>query len=499
MSNTNYKKLIFDLKETKKNISKLKRVGLKRELSSKKDNIIKEHLENLYLNVSRIINEQCFKIKPAKEKFFTTIGIEYTFLKKINSKKNEHEISKALTDNSDKRQPWNKRVHKDGEDVVEFPSPVHKNWNDLLNTYRKIVSKAKKEGLLLRRSDCGSGGGHIHMGLPKQWSTEFRLRFLKNFYMDISFRPYLNWIFNEPIDDENANSFLTQEKSFSIIFDMHDNAYSNPCINLNVLSGIGSKNFAVRYVSKYDTIELRFFDMMRDEKTLEDYVEFANAYFVYIYNLTEDFYYDGYSLSDLSDNKMENLKNSLNKFRNKKYTIKEFENFLNELNLNIKNYKKYIKINYEKRLWFRKIGYVKMDYDMIKDNWPKDTNVLNTTELGFQEPGSGYNFSGHFTNSNAASSFITPTTNTRHTRLVSSVMPIDFSQSCSAISEENSQINSVEEREIALEINNLEQFSDNLDVVQKLKKISDIIAQELILNIHSTPSNGTKIKITATW
>jgi len=355
------------VKKLSKELKKIKseKGGLTTSLSTG----ARKRLADIVANIDHSVKDSPLSWIPAKEKLFTTIGIEYTFLKKKKVKMTEEEIVKKIIALSDKRQPWNKKVHQDGINVIEFASPAHKTWKDLLNTYRVTVATAKKVGLATKRHDEGSGGGHIHLGIPKHWHTTFRLKFLKVLYLDLSSRPYLNWIFNEPIDDKNASSLLSSRDGIKLLKKLEHKTY----INLNDVENISGKNFGVRYDGDYDTVEFRIFDMVESEQMLEEYIEFVNAYFRYIYNIVKNNYYSieyGISYYNVSNK-------SLDKYREKKIVVADFNKLLKELGLNPSKYKKYITKNYDARIKLSQSCGVKMDYDSLAEI---DLSTINAEE-----------------------------------------------------------------------------------------------------------------------
>lgn len=365
-----------------KELNKLKKIKGSKKISKNLKNDLTRQIERLSQHVESSLKNHALNCIPVAEKMFTTMGLEYTFLRPKDLPMSHGDVIKKLTAMSDKRQGWNKKFHQDGEDVVECAGPVHNNWNELITYYRQISGNATKLGLTTKNDVSGSGGCHIHMGIPKNWKTDFRLRFLRTLFLDITARPYLNWIFNESIDHHNANSLLTSEAGVKFILQTYGGEDINPRVfesdhsygrgtnhmNFDLMQSVNSKSYAVRYDSEYDTMEFRIFDMVDNEGMLEDYVEFANAYFRYIYYKTKE--YDGNSFPRFSYFGLD--KKCYEQFKDPKIVIQDFNELINQLGLNPANYKKYIKMNYMERLELAKVGDVKMDYDIIENNpWPK--------------------------------------------------------------------------------------------------------------------------------
>jgi len=527
MPTKNYPLIKKRISEIQKELKVLSKKGIKKEVPEYISREMQDNISYLGTQIYNFKNSKAFNFHSIKEKFFTTIGIEYTFLKRFNSKEKEVDICNKLIKLSDKRQTWNKQVHGDGIDVIEFASPVHKNWKDMLENYRNTVKLAKDSGLVLKRKDCGSGGGHIHMGLPKAWTLDFKLRFLKVFYADINLRPYLNWVFNESIDDGNASSMFTDYNGAKFMMTLFEPRYfsseqiyrDSQYIDFNTMHNLSTKNFALRYDNEFDTVELRIFDMMENEKMLEDYVEFANAYFRFIYYLTLRGYswntetceidlFKEYTPEDYK--KPFSIPNTLfDRFKNKKKTIERFEKFLDILGLDKKKYRKYIKKNYEERLKLSKVGDVKMDYDTIKSFvWPERVFV-NSEE----------NVDGKYDNLNSASDHsedIVVNIRANNQEDISIEAFEAFNEVTTSDSLESSEVadnnSSGEVFSERLEVrpalnsnqtlttsNELTTLSGVQDPLRRIRVLSRIIAEDLLKKMEETPRNGQKITISTTW
>ena len=201
------------------------------------------------------------------------------------------------------------------ETAVEIPSPVFNTLTECRTFYDRMMAIVNKYPLVDHREDCYSGGGHIHWGLPTSWTSEFKIRFLLNLFIDVTNRPYLNWVFNEYCDTLSAENFMSQHDNcvFSSMSKLRcwlkgktppkeNGYYSAP--KLTEATFDCQKGFAIRYDDGHDcqedhmadgnvvaggisTIEFRFFDAKRSWKEVEDHVIFANAYLNHILDLTE--------------------------------------------------------------------------------------------------------------------------------------------------------------------------------------------------------------------
>ncbi len=516
MKTNNISTINDSLKKINKDIKAISRKGILRDVPKKTSDLFKRNVEDISHSIERVVNTSIPNLISAKEKFATTFGVEYTFLQRFNSKKNDNEIADKIIKGADKRQPWNKKVHTDGLHVIEFASPVHKNWQDMLKNYRIIKSHARKNHLLYKRSDCTGGGAHIHMGLPRKWSTEFKLQFLRNFYVDISLRPYLNWFFNDTIDDINANSMFTSDSGSKTIMQIIDPSYFNVelqqarpawLIDLALLSELSTKDYACRYDSEFETLELRIFKMVENEKMLEDYVEFANAYFRYIYNFTKNNYYSqDYEIefhkeyAGEKQNYFLQIPNTIfDRFKSKKYTIKRFNDFIEQIGLKSFKYKKYIK-NYEARLECYKNKEVKMDFDMTKSfEWPNRTysgKKVNDGGIEFKSSATG-SISGE-SNEYQDTPANTENNNYQDTSVNIEIPPSIFDGDCE-ISEATvtetvrESLGSAEQSISQSSLN--ETRIQTEDPVQKLGMITRMLSGEVISKLTSTPRSGARITI----
>lgn len=521
MKSNNISIINDSLKKINKDIKAISRKGILRHVPKKTSESFKNNVANISSSIESFVNTTMPNLISAKEKFITTFGVEYTFLQRFNSKKSDSEISEKIIKGADKRQVWNKKVHADGEHVIEFASPVHKNWQDMLKHYRIIKNHARKNHLVYKRGDCTGGGAHIHMGLPKKWSTEFKLQFLKNFYVDIALRPYLNWFFNDTLDDINASSMFTSHSGSRTIMKIIDPSYFNVkdqqarsawLIDLALLSDLSTKDYACRYDSEFETIELRIFKMVENEKMLEDYVEFANAYFRYIYNYTKNNYYS-YSYDHEINLQKEysvektnwflQIPNTLfDRFKSKKYTIKRFNEFVEQIGLKSYKYKKYIK-NYEARLSCYKNKEVKMDFDMTKDfPWPSRTysGEKQSGGIEFKNSSSDLGDVGNEENQdtsinidaspdlflNGDSIEISEDTITETVREAVNEVVSEVGGEEGCVQESSQQV--------------LREISPS-DPIQKLNFITKILTSEVVSKLTSTPRRGQKItiKVSTTW
>jgi len=272
------------------------------------------------------------------KKLPTTVGIEYTFIidpaqEFVDHHKVYNTFQKRATSN------WIKRkAHLDGSDsgkALEVPSPVAKSYRDIKCYHDELMQHASKFPLLRWHATESLGGGHIHLGLQKQFKDrKVKEIFLKNLYTEITNHPELQWAVNCPLDNINANSLLDRkskvclddypEYSTSWMWSElrylriqytggHNQQYQNTknCREREILKHIAKekgitnlterekievnayervyhqsgfyslgKNVSVQYRELTQTVEFRMFDSARDWTEQELYLDIALAIFM---------------------------------------------------------------------------------------------------------------------------------------------------------------------------------------------------------------------------
>ncbi len=195
----------------------------------------------------------------------------------------------------------------------EVSTPIIKNKKDITRYFNEFNQFVKDNNLTINidNSLCGLGGCHIHLGIGFM-SLPFRKRFLRNVGVYLTNNPQLNWGFNDPNDNVNANSLLTQsvieeqESSFLFNSNIETSCYTNGTMfhtgallepfkdNKSPLTAFLSdptkiflkKKYALRYNEDYKTLELRIFDMPKNLKQHLLHYEVAMAIFNVCYKAT---------------------------------------------------------------------------------------------------------------------------------------------------------------------------------------------------------------------
>ncbi len=194
----------------------------------------------------------------------------------------------------------------DGDECgCEVSTPIIANKDDVSRVFDMFKTWANSKNLTLdiNKAKCGLGGCHIHMEMPKLPIVQRRL-FLKNIAILLTNYPQLNWGFNDPNDNYNANSLLAEcedqlNLSSAIFRSNYDNIYclvslSSDRWSSSSKTNVGSylypyrnerspltvflndpfkvtlhKKFAIRYNENYKTVEIRIMDM---PKTLKQHL-----------------------------------------------------------------------------------------------------------------------------------------------------------------------------------------------------------------------------------
>lgn len=311
------------------------------------------------------------RLRLCDNKFVTTVGIEFSLF--TPEFVNYEEIKEHIEECNDFPKWIKDKVDTDGESVIEMPTLPMTKYKELRKVWRELaVVKNSYPTEYVCPHTYNSGGGHIHMGIPITWDAEFLKDFLLNLYNYIGHRPYLNWIFNEPNDECNANSMLntTEDISIESRTEMYRAAYyerftrrknaaydsaiqqyirkkyphkTKGRVKLSMLDIINldptreiSKLYNVVYrsgsseIDGYkDTVEFRLFNMVRSYRELKANVDFAQAVYAHAFNMT------------LKGDKFRTKLKKIPKYKMSKY-VELFKNDLKELKLKYSEYKPYV-------------------------------------------------------------------------------------------------------------------------------------------------------------
>lgn len=230
-------------------------------------------------------------------------------------------------------------IHTD-DGVIEIPSPPHETYKEVITFYNGLEKLMKRFELVPWKEGEAGGGLHFHMDMPNLKITMLSA-FLRDLFVDIANRPYLTWIFNEPHDIWNANSFFRTHASTRFIQKLNKGVF----FDFNALdkADFWRKGKPIRYDSYTNTIEYRMFEMARSKEELVAMLNFICNYY--------EQFIDAYS------NKTYREKVSLwidrNTYNDKEYVkhyIESFQMLLNQLNLNYNNYEVFVERNFKTRI-----------------------------------------------------------------------------------------------------------------------------------------------------
>lgn len=199
---------------------------------------------------------------------------------------------------------------------LEISTPIVTKQNDVERYYKEFISFVRSHNLTVSPKDaiCGLGGCHIHMSLSDFGEIE-KHYFIKNIAIFFTNCPELNWGFNDPNDNKNANSLLMPVKHMGENFHIGNMRIGTRWGNGKEKEGVtkirrGSRLFKFRkdnnifrmmmsapleislykkysflYNKEYNTIEFRIFDMPDTFKRHMLHYDVAVA----IYRLCEDY------------------------------------------------------------------------------------------------------------------------------------------------------------------------------------------------------------------
>jgi hypothetical protein len=246
----------------------------------------------------------------------------YNYTSYLNKNVNKVKISKY---------DWINKNFEQDDCGCEIATPIIKNKKDVTRYFKEFNSFAKSSNLSIDIDTAanGLGGCHIHLGIGFM-PMAFRKRFLKNVAIWLTNHPQLNWAFNDPNDNVNANSLLTQQVSSgrashpfaSTSFNIEISCYESTdgCTFTIGSNGLFQgtfngttprllapfrddktpykafmsnptkiflkKKFALRYNEDFKTLELRIFDMPKTLKQHLLHYEVAMAIFNRCYEMT---------------------------------------------------------------------------------------------------------------------------------------------------------------------------------------------------------------------
>lgn len=261
----------------------------------------------------------------------------------------------------------NKRFRSDSCGA-EITTPIVKKQEDVTKYYEQLMFLVNKFQFTVNLEDaeCGLGGCHIHMSLSQFGEVE-KHYFLKNIAIFLTNCPELNWGFNDPNDNENANSLLMPVEYLGTTFELGDHRIvhtrkkavdplieaeittteykqggrlyhfrkDNNIFRLMMTSPLEmslNKQYSFRYNKNYNTLEFRLFDMPNTLKRHLLHHEVA----VSIFNICAD-YARRHDTMELTYSEFDyNLERSIDRFYKCMKTLGIRKNRVSEMITNIK-------------------------------------------------------------------------------------------------------------------------------------------------------------------
>jgi hypothetical protein len=326
--------------------------------------------------------------------FYSTMGIEFTYLvpESVSKESPTSELTEAfvaLVENKTRDWPKPFRPHSITNDdrAVEISSPILKSPDQLAQFWDYLSAVTKEFGLVTHRDDSSSGGGHIHVGIPKKYLRDpLQLAyFLTTVFRAVGNRPWMNWLFNEWNDRTSANHFSVKTRlmtapisptsyprptaggvrprrryrrpATSLFLDFDDFSNKSSRIFSQLMTAkepvlpLGSSVEDVLYIfdivkgcscrvdAELKTIEFRFFDAKRNWEEVVLHVNFLTSFMEWI----EVVIVQNLNLIPLTVMTPHDLAESA------KIALPEFRKGLAAFNLSYEDYSRFVKLNFSPR------------------------------------------------------------------------------------------------------------------------------------------------------
>lgn len=279
-----------------------------------------------------------------KSDIICPIGLEYTYhcpeektmfkITGIDSPTIDNLISVLKITLREKIKKEESRIYND-QGLVEICSPVHKTKKDLINWFEDIDEFCKGFKMKPKNSKKGGGGLHFNLSYNKDLKN-WKLTYI-NFFMFIINYPELNWIFNEPSDNNTANGMQKDNNLLKCVKELESNGVEKA---FEMYSNIGSKSSAISCKNKYH-FELRIFEMVRSKDELIDFLNFVNS----LLKLSNDLAIKDIKIP-LFQHPISMLDGKIIYHEKEKTAVKDFNKLLKILKLDPKRYNKYVKRNF---------------------------------------------------------------------------------------------------------------------------------------------------------
>jgi hypothetical protein len=277
--------------------------------------------------------------------FFSTFGIEFSYLAPIPRRRGEHWSEQTDYDRASGYVHLVRAAFQahdidffkidNDEGAIEIVTQPMRNLDQAKHFWGFMNAITTELGLTTHRDDTYSGGGHIHWGLG-HLDVKQRCAFMVALYRDVTNRPYLNWMFNEYCDINSAESLVFSQKGSSCREMVFNNKAAREAIEkLSWWKLRGHKGFCVRSEGDSNTVEFRFLDAKPTWQVTQDHIQFCDAYLRYIQKVAEK--------NPIVKVKVKTAKDILAMVPT---AVTDFKKFIELLGLNWKTYRKYVKMNF---------------------------------------------------------------------------------------------------------------------------------------------------------
>lgn len=284
--------------------------------------------------------------------FKPRFGIEFTFVGKTDKLDNPYAAADKL-----RRRKGLGRAHYDGG-ALEIPTPILGSVEEASSFYHNMLPQVRALGFVARRVDKlkdgsllyhGTGGGHIHVELPKKIAErELIMVNLLRFVVD---RPWLSWVFNEWMDDENSQAQVSNRSARQLLtgrYRIHAPEWAMGSTHsfFLALRQAGGKGHSLRFAqpsSTSRTAEFRFFDAPRSWTQTKQHIHFALA--AYTHAQQADLYQTPTCVK----------KSDIGKFKAREAVYSAFKNTVEMIGLKWADYEHYMQ-NFDDRALYGKLN-----------------------------------------------------------------------------------------------------------------------------------------------
>lgn len=231
----------------------------------------------------------------------------------------------------------------------EITSPPFTKLIDLFLWFLKIDTIMKDNGYVTHSKETDNGGLHFHIRLP---NSELPIHAISN----LTKLPYINWLFNNPIDNINANNPIYEFKQDFKLKKSNTSKLTEDQIHSIIMSQILTNNKSIMITQQVDParLEFRYFDMPMNfnEFVLQSlFILELYSHYICTLKIRDIDYYHNY-FTRIAKFPID----IMYKFNDVDlpYVKDKLVNLMAGLSLNINDYKPFIKRNLETRFSYGK-------------------------------------------------------------------------------------------------------------------------------------------------